>query len=96
MPGRAFASKRDVRKGRFLAARKRLLLPIATERIATTMNASVRDKTSVQLALITNLVATVVVAVATGSAEAVWAVRLQPWRSSVAARSCADATRPAY
>jgi hypothetical protein len=39
------------------------------------MNASVRDKSIVRLALITNLVATVVVAVVTGSAEAVWAVQ---------------------
>jgi len=39
------------------------------------MNASVRDKTIVRLALITNLVATVVVAVATGSAEAIVAVQ---------------------
>jgi hypothetical protein len=75
LPEWASASKRDVRKGRFLAARKRLLPPTAPERIATTMNASVRDKTIVQLALITNLVATVVVAVATGSTEAVWAVQ---------------------
>lgn len=39
------------------------------------MNTSVRDKTIVRLALITNFVATVVVAVATRSADAVAAVQ---------------------
>jgi hypothetical protein len=39
------------------------------------MNTSVRDKSIVRLALITNLVATVVVAVTIGSAEAVIAVQ---------------------
>jgi hypothetical protein len=39
------------------------------------MHTPVRDKNTVRLALLTNLVATVVVAVATGSAEAVWAVQ---------------------
>ncbi len=40
------------------------------------MNTPVRDKSIVRLALITNLVATVVVAVATGSGEAVMAVQV--------------------
>jgi hypothetical protein len=40
------------------------------------MNTPVRDTAIVRLALITNLVATVVVAVATGSAEAVMAVQV--------------------
>jgi hypothetical protein len=39
------------------------------------MSTPVRDRNIVRLALITNLVATVVVAVATGSAEAVVAVQ---------------------
>ena len=40
------------------------------------MNTPVRDRSTVRLALVTNLVATVVVAVATGSPEAIAAVRL--------------------
>ncbi len=42
------------------------------------MNTPVRDKSIVRLALITNLVATVVVAVATGSGEAVMPCRSRP------------------
>ena len=40
------------------------------------MNTPARDKSIVRLALITNLVVTVVVAVATGSPEAVMAVQV--------------------
>jgi hypothetical protein len=40
------------------------------------MNTPVRDRSTVRLALFTNLVATVVVAVATGSPEAIAAVQL--------------------
>ena len=45
------------------------------ERNRDDMNTPVRDKSIVRLALITNLVATVVVAVATRSAEAIVAVQ---------------------
>lgn len=76
MPKRAGpALSHSLREGRLLAARRRQFLAPTPERIATTMNTSVRDKSIVRLALITNLVATVVVAVTIGSAEAVMAVQ---------------------
>jgi hypothetical protein len=73
--GRGPAPTDSLREGRLRAARRRQFLTTTPERIVTTMNTSVRDRSIVRLALITNLVATVVVAVTIGSAEAVIAVQ---------------------